>query len=299
MGVRIGLKNVYYAEMLTDVAGGATTYDTPVRLAGAITANINPNSSMETLFADDGPLEVATALGNVELELNMSDISLTNLAFLLGHDHTSGVMTSKASDVPPWVAIGFQALKSNGEYRYVWLLKGKFSEPEQSHETKGDTINWQTPTITGNFAKRDSDDAWKRDADGDDEDFIEATGTDWFTAGPNGGTPDTTPPTVSTVNPPDGETNVVIATDIVWTFSEAIKAASVVAPNFIVYKASDYTVVAGALTYNNLQTIITFNPTSNLTNSEQYVCVVGTGVEDAAGNHLAAPHITDFTTVAP
>ena len=53
----------------------------------------------------------------------------------------------------PYVAIGFRSMKSNGSYRYVWLYKGKFIDPEDNNETKGDSINFQSETISGQFVK--------------------------------------------------------------------------------------------------------------------------------------------------
>jgi phi13 family phage major tail protein len=182
MPTQIGLKDLYYSVMTTDPIGGTATYNTPVRIAGAISANINPNPSMETLFADDGPMEVATALGQIELELNVADLPFEVQAALLGHTVSAGVMLRKGSDIPPWVALGFKSLKSNGKYRYVWLTKGKFMVPELNHQTKQDGIEFQTPTINGSFVKRDSDDVWIRQADEDGSGYVASTGTNWFTS---------------------------------------------------------------------------------------------------------------------
>jgi len=179
-GVKIGLTHLYYATLVSDASGGVS-YNTPVRITGLITANINPNSVIETLFADDGPLEVASQLGNIELELSVADIPLYIQAVLLGHTISAGVMERVSSDIPPWVAIGFKALKSNGNYRYCWLYKGKFRQPELNHETKDDSVNFQTSTIVGHFVKRDYDDKWIKQADEDESGYLEATGTNWFT----------------------------------------------------------------------------------------------------------------------
>ena len=179
-GVKVGLSALYYATLTSDASGGVV-YGTPTIITGIITANINPNSVIETLFADDGPLEVSTQLGNIEFELNVADIPLNIQAVLLGHTISAGIMERIASDIPPWVAIGFKALKSNGNYRYAWLYKGKFKEPELNHETKDDSVNFQTLTIVGNFAKRDYDDKWLKQADEDESGYQTATGTDWFT----------------------------------------------------------------------------------------------------------------------
>lgn len=175
----IGLRDIYYAKLLTDPVGGTATYEAPKRLAGAISANINPNSSSATLFADDGPADTAATLGEISLELNVSDIPLETQAELLGHTVDAGVLKKKGGDVPPWVAVGFRTLKSNGSYRYYWLNKGKFATPEEDLKTKGDSIEFTTPTISGSFVKRDSDDEWQRQADADDSASATAI-TKWF-----------------------------------------------------------------------------------------------------------------------
>ncbi len=180
MSVQIGLRDVYYALQLTDVVSVGTTYAAPVRIIGAITANVNPNASSETLFADDGPMESATALGEISLELNMAHLPLAVQGVLLGHTAPAGgVMNRKSNDIPPWVALGFRSLKTNGGYRYTWLPKGRFMVPEMNAETKGDTINFQTPTITGAFVKRDFDDIWNIVAD-DDSGYVGGL-AGWFT----------------------------------------------------------------------------------------------------------------------
>jgi phi13 family phage major tail protein len=180
-GVAIGLTNLYYAKMLTDVVGGAATYEDPKRLAGAITANFSPNASNDTLFADDGPYETASTLGAMTLELNVADIPAADRATLLGQTYQNGILISKSSDTPPYVAVGMSVLKSNGFSRLIWYLKGKFTVPDDNNQTKADSINWNTPTITGNFLKRDCDNEWRYSVDTDDP-AVNPTVTDnWFT----------------------------------------------------------------------------------------------------------------------
>jgi phi13 family phage major tail protein len=177
----IGLRDVHYAKMLTDTSAGAT-YNAPIKIRGAISANVNPNSSSSTLFADDGPYDSAATLGEISLELNLADIPPAISAALLGHTYQNGMLTKRSSDVPPYVAIGYRSLKSNGHYRYTWLYKGKFTDGETANATKGDSIEYQTPTITGAFVKRDYDDAWQTEADSDDTNISPATISDWFTS---------------------------------------------------------------------------------------------------------------------
>jgi len=178
-GVQIGLKELHYALLTKDDSTGVT-YSAPVKIAGAINAKISPKSNTETLYADDGPAETASALGEIEVELEVKDLPLTVQAALLGHTVSNGVMVRKAGDTAPYVAIGFKSQKSNGKYRYVWLYKGKFELPEQEYKTKEDKPSFQTPKIKGTFVKRENDEAWQVIGDEDEVDFT--AGATWFNA---------------------------------------------------------------------------------------------------------------------
>ena len=192
--VAIGLTNLHYAILTEDRApktngpddAGAVAYEDPVRLPGAITANFSPNASNDTLFADDGPYDTASTLGAMSLELNVADIPPAHRATLLGatYNSTTGLIKDSSNDIPPYVAVGCSVKKSNGYDRLIWYLKGKFSAPDDNNQTKSDSINWNTPTITGNFLKRDFDDNWRFSVDTDDEHYT-GSKTDfskWFAA---------------------------------------------------------------------------------------------------------------------
>ena len=109
---------------------------------------------LKLLFADNGPMESASTLGNIEVEIQKNELTAQNKVDLLGHalDSNGGIVYGD-NDIAPYVAIGFRSLKSNGKYRYVWLYKGKFIDPEDNNETKGDSINFQSETISGQFVK--------------------------------------------------------------------------------------------------------------------------------------------------
>lgn len=294
-GTVIGLRNLVYAKLVDDPVGGTASYEAPVAIPGAISAVINPNASSEFLFADDGPYDVGSAVGGITLELNVADLDLDTQADLLGHTVSGGVLIRKRDDVPPFVAIGFKTLKSNGKYRYTWLVKGKFVPSEQNNQTKGDSVSFNTPTIQGSFVSRDCDGEWERHIDEDHVDYMPTMGANWFND-PYGGSSDTTPPTVTNVSPADGDTAVALNTTVVWTFSEALALSTVHSGNFMVYESVSGTQVDGELTINAARTNVTFTPAAQLAASTAHTALVTTGVKDLAGNKLAAAHITTFTT---
>jgi Ca2+-binding RTX toxin-like protein len=114
---------------------------------------------------------------------------------------------------------------------------------------------------------------------------------------------DTTAPTVSTFSPTDGLTGVAIGSNIVVTFSEAIKFGT---GNIEIRDGS----AAGTIiaTYNvaspgsNLSisgSTLTINPTSDLAYSKNYYVTFANGaIKDIAGNNYAGTSTYDFTTGA-
>jgi phi13 family phage major tail protein len=176
--IQVGLKDLYYAVMTND-----ETYDAPVRIAGAIEAKITPSSNTATLYADDGPSETVTTLGEIKVELDVKDVPSVAQAALLGHKlNTDGVLLKSSDDIAPYVAVLFRSKKSNGKYRYVTLYKGKFDLPDQDYKTAEDKPAFQNPKITGTFIKRDKDGLWQAIGDEDETGFDSTKATAWFTS---------------------------------------------------------------------------------------------------------------------
>lgn len=156
----IGLRDLYRAPITVD-EGGKETYGTPVRMAKAISAEMSVEVAEAILYADDGADEVVKEFVNGELTLNVNDLLPADLAAILGQTQDAdGVVYAGEEDDPPYMAIGFRAKKANGMYKYIWLYKVKFAIPSENYETKGDSIEFTTPEITGQFIKR-PDGKWK------------------------------------------------------------------------------------------------------------------------------------------
>ena len=290
--IPVGLDMLHYAIMDDE---SAESYATPVRIPGTIMANIVPTTNSTVLYADDQAYDVAMSLGDIALALNVADIPTVDRAAMLGHSvDANGVLVRNKDDHAPYVAIGFRRRMANKKFRFVWLLKGKFRAEEQNANTKTETPTFQTPTINATFLPRDTDGDWENVVNEGDPGVEASTLTNWFNA-VYLKSADATPPTV-TVVPLDEAIDVAVDAQVVWTFSKSISAGSINLSNFMVLD-SDMAPVAGSLDYNVGRTIVTFTPTADLANSEVYTAFVTTGVKDLAGNALAAPSVTTFTTV--
>src|SRR5258706_5175463 len=101
--------------------------------------------------------------------------------------------------------------------------------------------------------------------------------------------PDNTPPTITSVSPPDGATGVGTSTLVTAAFSETLDVSTVSASTFQLKDASDNNIAAN-VAYNGSTNTATLTPSSALASSAIYTATItgGTsGVKDVAGNALA------------
>lgn len=192
----IGLDKLHYATYTYTPASGSTAasvaYGTPVQLAPAISANITPNFATAELYGDDIITDDLSAFTNATIELNLRDLDPAQLIALFGVRRGSkGEVVYSAEDVSAEVAIGFRAKKSPGtHYRYYWFRRVKFTLPASAWNTQGDSITFNTPTITGKvmpdlLADAASKHQWEFHLDDDDTTSgASAQISGWFTAVP-------------------------------------------------------------------------------------------------------------------
>lgn len=187
---QVGLKNFYYAAMTkdnsTDKENPGVEYFAPKRIVGLNSIDINPTVNDAVLYGDDAALATTSSLGEVEVTVDLAALELQDAAFLLGHNVVNGIMDSKAGDKAPYVAIMFESEKHDGKLRYVKLLKGRFTETQETINTKGDNVEYQIGQISGKFVAREFDGAWKRTYDQTGTDTTIADG--WYTNVESSGT---------------------------------------------------------------------------------------------------------------
>ena len=115
---------------------------------------------------------------------------------------------------------------------------------------------------------------------------------------PTSNGPDTTPPSVTAVNPANAATNVSTTTTVSATFSEAIDPTTISASTFQLF-APGNTLVSGTVTYNS--GTASFLPGAALATSTIYTAKItggNGGVKDLAGNAMTANFTWSFTTAA-
>ncbi|MGG0889944.1 major tail protein [Cytobacillus horneckiae] len=155
----VGLRDLHFAKFTQE--GGSGLYLPPKKLSEALTASITPNYSVTTLYADDRAVAVESALGDIDIQLTIADLSDSDYEMLMGAAKNSdGVIEDSVDDVAPYGALGFRIPLSGGGFRFYWYYKGRFQPPAQNHNTKGSGVEFQNPAISGKFMARE-DGKWR------------------------------------------------------------------------------------------------------------------------------------------
>lgn len=182
----IGLDKLFYAK-ITEDEDGDETYATPVPLAKAMIAELSVELAEATLYADDGAAEIVKEFQSGTLALGVADIGSAVAEDLTGAKIDSNkVLVSASEDGGDPVAVGFRAKKANGKYRYFWLYRVKFGIPATNLTTKGESIEFSTPTIEGTVLRRNKVDGkgnhpWKAEVSEDDTGVSASTISGWYT----------------------------------------------------------------------------------------------------------------------
>nr|DAY99161.1 MAG TPA: tail tube protein [Caudoviricetes sp.] len=181
----IGLDKLFYSK-ITEDENGEETYAAPVPLAKAMTAELSIELAEATLYADDGASEVVKEFQSGTLTLGIDDIGTAVAEDLTGAKIDSNkVLISAGEDGGCSVAVGFRAKKSNGKYRYFWLYRVKFGIPATNLTTKGESIEFSTPSIEGTVTRRNKPDSqgkhpWKAEVNEDDTAVNSTTISNWY-----------------------------------------------------------------------------------------------------------------------
>lgn len=182
----IGLDKLYYSK-ITESETGDETYATPVQLAKAIEADIAIELLEAILYADDGADTTIKEFKSGKLTLGIDNIGIQAAQDLTGATlDSNGVLISTGEDEPTPVAIGLRAKSASGHYRYFWLYRVMFGIPSASLKTRGDSIEFSTPSIEGSILRRNKLDTqnkhpWKAEVTEGATGVAASVITSWFT----------------------------------------------------------------------------------------------------------------------
>lgn len=149
----VGMRYPVAAPITAETEGSAITYGAGFVVAKAIRANVTFNRNDNPLYADDTIAENDNGITGYSIEFESDKLTDQVRVDLLGDSATGTGDTAEYDQTDasaPYVGFGYiRVLRENGETKYqtVWCHKCQFGEPSEETSTKGETIEWGTPTI--------------------------------------------------------------------------------------------------------------------------------------------------------
>ena len=270
----VGVDKLYIAEVTQDDASGYVA-DTPEYLAPTAEISGTLNQSMEAHYYDNKARTVIYSAGEKTLTIKVSGIPPAMLAKLTGR--TFDAATGRFFDlggIPPNIALSFRSEKSNGNHQYFQFLKGKFSMPKKDAATKKERADVKIAELEYMAVRTIYEYTVGTDTGGalevmGDEDTDNFSGTSWYTQVQQPGTTAPSALALSSSDPVDGATGVVVSISPTLTFNNALIPNAVY--NVVLIKASDGITVAGTYTLDTTKKIMTINPTVDLTAATAYI----------------------------
>lgn len=173
----IGLRNFRYAELNDD----DETYGTPSTLAGAIECKVSLNIANAKLHADDTVKENIDEFidGTITMGVDDDDDSIfspllgekTEEYTLAGSSTKTTVYKSNSEDVAKYIGFGQvvpKIVNHKRVYKVEWFPKVKFKPYVTDKKTKGDSLEFTTPSIEGSIVTNKDND-WRKRATFDNE----------------------------------------------------------------------------------------------------------------------------------
>lgn len=148
-----GLSNPYIAKL--DAESGA--YSDGFKCGEAVGTEITPNFNEASLFGDDKLQEYVKEFKDADVTMTVTTLPLKAADTMFGHtvDEEKKTVTYGANDASNYVGYGFFVREmKNGKVSFsaAWLPKVKFADSAESFATKGDSITFATPSISGKAA---------------------------------------------------------------------------------------------------------------------------------------------------
>lgn len=288
---KVNIDKLYLATVTQDDALGLV-FATPEYIPGIRQIDVKPKTNQDKLYAEGSIWDQENTLEEIAMDLDLAELSNAQYAKYLGHQVAAagGVYASK-TDQAPYVAVLFEATKSNGKKAYRVYYKGKLTEPDENAKGKEGKTDYQTHKVSATFQHLKNNGLGFYKVDEDDANCPAGIATTFF-ASVIVATADITVPVVTSV-PLDAATGVAAGANVVFTSSVALQPSTITDGNVFLMKA-DGTLIAAALSIDATNKIITLNPTVDLV-AGAYIAVCTHAVTSAAGIPLSANVIVNFT----
>ena len=131
---------------------GTTFYSGGIRFGKAVRIEISPTYEDVSDYGDINDTEEEQESTGAHVTLGISEIPQEAENVVFGHTVSGDEVRSNVSDRASPIGLGVRTreiVSGNVRYVAIWLHKVQLTEEGQDNETKGDSITYATPSVTG------------------------------------------------------------------------------------------------------------------------------------------------------
>lgn len=161
--IKYGLKNVYYALATIDSSTSAATYETPVRIPGAVSLSMEPSGEQNSFYADNIAYASFGANAGYEGTLEVAMLPDSFRTDVLGEvlDSTSSIQVETTDATATPFALLFQFEGDDDAVKHVFYnctatrtnVEGQTTE--ESIEVKTETVNLKASAVFNSAVNKD------------------------------------------------------------------------------------------------------------------------------------------------
>ena len=154
---KIGIKCLTYAPYTSGGEGSAISYGTGVQLPDyMIRADVGEERQDVKFHADDHMIDSENSMTGATLGMELANMTDTLEKAFLGYvaeSTSSGADLLVTEAASGFVGCGFyrkERFKGTVTYKCYWFYKVQFSKDSDSTNTKGENVDFQTESVSGN-----------------------------------------------------------------------------------------------------------------------------------------------------
>ena len=153
----VGLLYAVAAPIQTEADGQAITYGKGQVIGGMMTAEISYTRNSNPLYADDRVMEEDNSITGGTIKMGVDDVNDDARVMMLGdvkEGDAGEEVYHETGESAPYVGTGYIRVRRKDNmtnYIAYWVHKAIFGIGTESAKTKGQNIEWQTPTLEGSI----------------------------------------------------------------------------------------------------------------------------------------------------
>lgn len=153
----VGLLYAVAAPIQTEADGQAITYGKGQVIGGMMTAEISYTRNSNPLYADDRVMEEDNSITGGTIKMGVDDVNDDARVMMLGdvkEGDAGEEVYHETGESAPYVGAGYiRVRRKDNKTNYIayWVHKAIFGIGTESAKTKGQNIEWQTPTLEGSI----------------------------------------------------------------------------------------------------------------------------------------------------